>query len=113
MQQGKSKFKAVKTVVNGVTFASKREAKRYQELLLAAKAKLIKDLELQPKFVLAPSVRFEGEARAKPALRYVADFSYLRDGVRVIEDSKGVQTDAFRIKRHLMKSVHGIEVKLV
>lgn len=48
----------------------------------------------------------------KPALRYVADFVYWHNqkGCQVVEDSKGHLTDVYRIKRHLMATVHGIEI---
>ena len=108
-----NKYGAKKTVVDGKTFASKAEARRYLTLRDMLRAGLIGDLVLQPAFILAPSVRFEGK-RAKPALRYIADFSYVNAaGVTVVEDVKGVETDTFRAKRHLMLSVHGIEIKLV
>lgn len=65
---------------------------------------------------LAPAVRLHGEKRLKPALRYVADFRYYyfdpRLGHFVVEDTKGRDTPVSRIKRHLMKSVHGIDVVL-
>jgi hypothetical protein len=42
----------------------------------------------------------------------VADFVYCEAGVIVVEDVKGVQTDAFKIKQHLMMSVHGVDVRI-
>ena len=68
----------------------------------------IERLEREVVFVLAPAVVING--RKKPALRYVADFTYVRDGMKIVEDSKGVRTAVFRIKAHLMKSVHGIDI---
>ena len=41
---------------------------------------------------------------------YVADFVYYRDGTRVVEDSKGFRTEAYRIKKKLLLFVHGIRV---
>lgn len=104
------------TTADGVVHASKREARRWDELRLLARAGLLANLNRQVAFVLAPSVRLDGEKRTKPALRYVADFVYDEpDGAggwrRVVEDSKGHRTDAYRIKRHLMATVHGIQIR--
>ena len=110
------KYSNTKTVLDGITFDSKREAARYQELNVLAARGVIEDFRHQAPFVLAPGVRFSDEKRAKPALRYVADFSYRLDGRLVVEDVKSAVTAgaaAYRIKRHLMLSVHGIEVKEV
>ena len=110
------KYRNTKTVLDGITFDSKREAARYQELKVLAARGVIEDFRHQAPFVLAPGVRFSDEKRAKPALRYVADFAYKLDGRLVVEDVKSAITAkaaAYRIKRHLMLSVHGIEVKEV
>ena len=110
------KYRNQKTTLDGITFDSKREAARYQELKALAARGVIEDFRHQAPFVLAPGVRFSDEKRAKPALRYVADFAYKLDGRLVVEDVKSKVTAgaaAYRIKRHLMLSVHGIEVKEV
>ena len=114
MKITKNKFGAKKTQVGDITFDSKAEARRYGDLVLLQKAGHITALELQVPFILAPQVRFEGASRAKPALKYVADFAYqeAETGRTIVEDVKGVLTDAFQIKRHLMLSVHGINVRL-
>ena len=109
----KPKYGNKKTVIDGITFDSKAEANRYTELKWMFHAGAISKLELQPVYVLAPGVKFDGEARAKPEMRYRADFTYIENGVKVVEDVKGVETEAFRIKRHLMKWLHGIDVKVV
>jgi hypothetical protein len=104
------------TIIDGHRFDSKKEARRYQELRYLEQKGVIENLALQVAFVLAPSVRFEDEPRAKPALKYVADFVYSEGGRRIVEDVKSGATAkaaAYRIKRHLMKAVHGIEVKEV
>lgn len=112
----RSKYGAVKTQIDGHTFASKAEAKRYAQLKELERIGEIDSLELQPKYELAPGVKFSDAARATPALRYVADFRY-RDhlGRLVIEDVKGMSknTEGYRIKKHLMLAIHGIEVKEV
>ena len=108
-----SKYKARKTVVDGITFASQAEARRYGELKLLERAGVISDLTLQPVYQLAPAVRLGDKQRMKPALRYQADFRYTQDGAFVVEDVKGVITDAFRIKQHLMATIYQIQVRLV
>ena len=110
------KYRNQKVVIDGIAFDSKREAGRYQELKALASRNLIEDLRHQVPFELAPGVKFSDESRKKPALRYVADFAYRLDGRLVVEDVKSAITAkaaAYRIKRHLMLSVHGIEVKEV
>ena len=111
----KSKYGSHRVQVNGHTFSSKAESKRYQELLILERAGDISDLTLQPKFELAPSVKFPGAAKATPALRYFADFSYHNHrGELVVEDVKGgPTTEGFRIKKHLMLAIHGIVVQEV
>lgn len=108
----RSKYRAVKTQVDGITFSSKREAARYVELKQLLAAGHISDLRLQPSYELAPSVRFSNSKRATPALRYQADFSYVDHlGEKVVEDVKGFPTQGYKIKRHLMLALFGIEVR--
>ena len=67
-----SKYKSVKTQVDGITFDSKREAKRYCELKLLVKAKVIKDLRLQVPFELI--TKHEIESIKIRTTKYIADF---------------------------------------
>jgi len=103
-----SKYGAKKTTIDGITFSSKAEANRYLQLIMLGKAKKITELQLQVKYELAPSVVIQG--RKRPPIRYVADFVYMQDGKRVTEDVKGMETPVYRLKRHLMATVHGIEI---
>lgn len=112
-----SKHKSVKSEYNGIKFDSGRELKRWQELELLQKAGKISDLQRQLSFELAGSVVLGG--RKKPAIRYIADFAYwdLRGApAYVVEDAKSphLRTNpVFRLKMHLLKLVHDIEVILV
>lgn len=112
-----SKHRAVKREYNGMTFDSGRELKRWMELELLQKAGKISDLQRQVPFTLAKSVILGG--RAKPSIRYIADFAYwdLRGAPAFIaEDAKSphLRTNpVFRLKMHLLKLVHDIEVILV
>lgn len=104
-----SKYNNKKVEVDGIKFDSKREYARWNQLKIMERAGAISDLKRQVPFELAPSVQLGG--RKKPALRYVADFTYTQGGKMVVEDAKGMLTDVYRIKKHLMLSVHGIEIK--
>lgn len=112
-----NKHRAVKREYNGMTFDSERELKRWQELELLQKAGKIVHLQRQFPFVLAESVVLGG--RKKPAIRYVADFTYWTATgcpAYIVEDAKSphLRTNpVFRLKMHLLKLVHWIEVILV
>lgn len=103
----KSKYRAQRT--DG--YASKKEAKRAGELEFLEKIGQIRHLEKQVKFLLlAP---FSGIA----ALNYVADFVYEeispKDGFwhDVVEDTKGVRTPVYKIKKRMMHQIRGIEIR--
>lgn len=121
-----AKYGNKKITVGGITFDSRREAKRYQELYFLQKAGKISDLELQKRFELIPAQyeTFErygkkgqrlkdGQRCVEKAVFYVADFCYVQDGQMVVEDTKGVRTKDYIIKRKLLLWVHGIRVKEV
>ena len=112
------KYGNKKIEIDGVKFDSKKEARRYQALLLMQRAGEISDLELQPKFELIKSVKFAGTDRAKPAIRYFADFAYTETatGKRIVEDVKSKitrESPVYRIKKHMMLAIHGIEINEV
>lgn len=101
--------------VGAEKYRSQREAKRHQDLLLLQRAGHIAGLTREVPFVIAPAVRIEGEKRARPAVRYVADFLYsdARTGRIVVEDAKGMQTPVYRLKKHLLATVYNIHVREV
>lgn len=92
-------------------FDSQAEHRHWEHLKLLQRAKRIKNLERQVTFELAPAVTING--RKRPPLRYVADMVYFDMDLRrkVVADVKGAMTPEYRIKRHLMMSVHGIEIQ--
>ncbi|MCA8045505.1 DUF1064 domain-containing protein [Burkholderia arboris] len=102
-----SKYLNQRCEYDGITFDSRRERDRWIVLRRELAAGLISDLERQVAYVLADPVAING--RKKPALRYIADFVYDRDGKTVIEDVKGVITAEYRIKRHLM-ALRGLQI---
>lgn len=110
----KHKYGNRKTVIDGHTFDSKREAARYGVLKLLERTGTITDLELQPRFELIPKQRRD-DGRPERACEYVADFRYTdaRTGQTVIEDAKGMRTRDYIIKRKLLLQVHGISVREV
>lgn len=108
-----SKYKSKKTVVNGQKFDSKKEANRYQELLLLEKAGVIKNLSRQVKFVLIPSQRDENGKVIERECSYKADFMYEENGKSVVEDVKGFRTKEYIIKRKLMLYQYGIRISEV
>ena len=113
-----SKYRAVRTTVDGIAFASKKEAKRYAELRLMEKAGEIRDLTRQQSFAI--------EVNGQKVCGYTADFSYREkqqiagappSGFQgtywplVVEDTKGFKTPVYRLKKKLMKAVYGIEIR--
>ena len=93
-----SKYHSKKEIVDGVKFASKREAQRYRDLRLLERAGAIHGLELQPKFAL--------KVNGKLVCNYIADFAYFTGTSRVYEDSKGFKTPAYRIKKKLLMALN-------
>ena len=110
-----NKYKNEKVVVpvgDGLVreFDSKFEAQRYQELAYLEKANVITNLRCQVKYELIPSQK-RPDGTTERAVNYIADFVY-SDGKNVIvEDTKGVKTPEYVIKRKLMLQKYGIAVK--
>jgi len=102
----RSKYKAVKTEVDGIMFDSKREAARYMELRLLERAGEIKNLELQPAF----ECRIDG----KKICTYKADFRYFTAKECVVEDVKGMKTPVYRLKKKLVEALFpGVKIQEV
>lgn len=101
------KYGNKKTRIDGITFQSMREATRYAELKLLEKAGKISELEMQKEFVLIPA-QYAGEGKRRKcierAVKYMADFYYFDfdSGKYVVEDTKGMRTRDYIIKRKLM-----------
>ena len=101
-----SKYKNKKVTVNGKVFDSKKEAKRYCELIKLEQAGLIKDLETQKKFLLLDS--FRKNDKTYKQISYYADFVYfdVYSKKTIVEDvkaSKYFKTDVYKIKRKLFE----------
>lgn len=107
-----NKYRNKKWELDGKTFDSQREARRYQELRWLLRTGVITDLQMQVPFELIPSQRVGGKVVERP-VKYVADFVYTENGERVVEDAKGVRTKEYVIKRKLMLYEFGIQIKEV
>jgi len=93
-----TKYRAQPTVVDGIRFDSKAEARRYGDLKVTEKAGLITDLELQPTF----PVKINGIK----VFTYRADFRYVDLGGVVIEDVKGYKTPLYRLKKKCVEAAY-------
>ena len=125
----KSKYYNIKTrALDGTVFDSHKEARRWEELLLLQRAGKISDLQRQVKYELIPAQYETYERYSKKGIRlkdgarllerkveYVADFVYTdaETGETIVEDSKGMRTKDYIIKRKLLLAVHGIRIKEV
>ena len=116
-----SKYHSRKISRDGMTFDSQKEYRRWCELKLLERAGRITDLERQVKYVLIPAQREPDTVGARGGIikgklierecAYIADFRYKQDGELTVEDTKGVRTPDYIMKRKLMLHVHGIRIK--
>ena len=117
-----------KVAVDGIAFDSIREARRYKQLKLLLLSGEIVGLSMQVPFELVPAqyeetgeVYSKGPRNGQPkqgkciekSVVYVADFVYFENGKRVVEDTKGVRTPEYIIKRKLMLHKYGIRIREV
>lgn len=101
-----SKYLNRKTVVDGITFDSAKEARRWSELQLLLRAGKISELSRQERYKL--------EVNGKLICTYVADFSYLENGLHIIEDVKSEfsrKMPVYRIKKKLLAALSGAEIR--
>lgn len=129
--RSKSKYHSKKITRDGMTFDSLKEYRKFRELTLLEKAGEITDLKRQVEFELIPAqyeeiptgeVYKRGERKGQPktkqvcvekSVRYIADFTYTENGKKVVEDTKGVLTKDYILKRKMMLYFHGIKIKEV
>ena len=97
-----NKYANTRVTIDGHTFDSKMESQRYIQLKLLLKAGEIRHLLLQPQFELQPGFTTKQGKRIRP-LSYVADFQYVEGKTVVVEDVKGFQTEAFKLKAKLFQ----------
>lgn len=103
----KSKYSNVKCEEDGYRFDSQAERRRYRELKHLVAAGAIEGLVLQPPFPL--------EVNGQKIATYRADFLYFdrERGQAVVEDVKGALTPVYRLKKKLVKAIHGVEIEEV
>ena len=111
MFQNNSKYHAKKTTIDGIVFDSKKEALHFCVLRALERKGNVSNLQRQVKFVLIPSEKgIDGKKQRE--ISYYADFVYYdSDGIRHVQDVKGVKTPVYRLKKRLMWHVHHINVE--
>ena len=97
-----TKYHAKKTTVDGFVFDSKAEAARYSQLVLLERSGQIENLCIHPAYPLIVNDSRIG--------KYIADFSYIENGVQIVEDVKGVKTPVYRLKKRLVKALYGFDI---
>lgn len=100
-----SKYRNRKVTVDGFTFDSRKEANRWLDLCAELKAKRISKLSRQIGFPIV--------VNGRAICEYVADFVFIRDGLKVVEDVKSAHTrklPVYRIKKKLFEAIYGFEV---
>ncbi len=96
----KMKYGNRKTVYEGITFDSQKEARRYRELRLLQKVGQIAELKLQVPYILIPA------GNGERAVKYIADFTYIENGKQIVEDVKGYKTRDYILKRKMFKYLY-------
>lgn len=111
---------------DGIVFDSIKEARRWEQLLLLQKAGKIVELQRQVAYELLPAqyetyeryskkgVRLkDGQRLLERKVEYIADFVYhdAETGELIVEDTKGVRTKDYILKRKLLLLVHGIKIR--
>ncbi|KQQ72948.1 hypothetical protein ASF70_15895 [Rhizobium sp. Leaf321] len=102
-----NKFGAKRTVVDGVTFDSKRESEVYSDLKNLERAGRISGLVLQRKFELIVNGQIIGT--------YRADFCFIdhdQDGRFRTIDVKDVVTKDFKRVQKIIKAAYNIDVEV-
>ena len=104
-----SKYGNIKTKANingeDIIFASKAECIRAIFLTKLLNAGDIEDLIFQPAFEIQE--KFKRNGKAIRAIKYIADFKYIKDGDIIIEDVKGKKTSEYNIKKKMFLMKHG------
>lgn len=107
-KRARSKYSAQKTTLDGQTFHSLLEARRYAYLEMRQKAGEITDLRTQVKYPL--------DVDGVHIADYIADFVYVEDEQEIVEDTKSPPTRKmakYRLKKNLMLALYGIEIREV
>jgi len=107
-----TKYNSKKVELDGYTFDSQIEARYYQRLKWLLEHKEIKSFSLQPRYILLDKFKKNGKTYRK--MEYIADFEvHHLDGSIEVVDVKGVETEAFKIKRKLFEHKYPYKLSLV
>lgn len=107
-----NKYRNKKIQIDMYVFDSIAESKRYKELVLLQRAGKIRELQLQPKFLLQESFRKNGKTYRK--IEYIADFMYEENNKIIVEDVKGKETEVFKLKRKLFeKKYPALDLRII
>lgn len=98
----KMKYGNKKAEVDGIVFDSRKEADRYTDLKLMEKAGKIHNLQLQTVFPLTVGGNL--------ICKYKCDFDYVENGIKVVEDVKGMKTPVYRLKAKLFEAIYGYKI---
>lgn len=116
------KYNNKKTKVDGITFDSKAEAKRYEELKLEQEQGKIRNLKVHPDYHIQEGYTDPQTGQRVKGVKYTPDFSYermmttapyLNRWVFIVEDVKGFETDLFKTKYQMMIERFGIWVDII
>ena len=111
-KKNKTKYNNEKIIVDGIKFDSKREYGRWFELKMRERLGEITDLQRQVEFPLS----INGKpllSKAKRPLKYIADHSYVEKGILHVEDVKGFQTEASKLKIAIFEAIYNIKVEII
>ena len=121
----RSKYGNKKAKHDGMVFDSRKERNRYIILSALQRAGEISDLRMQVTYELLPAI-YEMEEKqlktkvkmvqrcAQRAVHYIADFVYKdKEGNEVVEDTKGMRTKEYLLKKKMMRALLGIQIKEV
>lgn len=109
----KNKYSNIKTVIDNITFDSKKEAAYYNTLKLLKRAGEVVKIELQPEFeyMMSCSNLFVSFNRYEKKYKYIADFRVTyKDGHIEIIDIKGMRTAEYKRKKKIIEAIYGIKI---
>ena len=98
-----NKYRNIKTVIDGISFDSKKEASQYCELKMRVKCGDLEKFDMQVPFpIIVEGIKI---------CTYYADFvTYSKEGVREVLDVKGVKTPVYQLKKKLIKAIYKIDI---
>lgn len=99
-----NKYRNKRVTVDGIKFDSQKEAQRFEELKMLQNAGDIRELKLQHEFTLQGAFTTTDGERVR-SIKYIADFTYYRGNLFIIEDVKSKATkdnSVYKLKKKMM-----------